>query len=139
MLPNDEPLMPLAKAEALPPELLAAMQEKFPGMQIICAGDVPNMALPPGLIADLEELERQHARSLGEGRCLDCDCQMPDYPATGEAMETFKPAEGWTWFTNTATGDIVAWQCPDCDARDQQEDEDGDPDDTELYIPGPEN
>jgi hypothetical protein len=101
---------------------------------------MPPDALPEGVAEMLQRIEERHARSLVEGRCLDCDKQMPNYPTTAAGMETFQPEKGWTWFENN--GEICAWQCPDCDAKDEAEtvdlggdDEDDDPDDTALWIP----
>jgi hypothetical protein len=146
MPPSDDltpvpiPLVPLAKAENLPPVILEEFQKRFPGMQIICAGDVPLDSLPPGMEQMLAQIEAKHERSLCEGRCLDCDKQMANYPTKPEEMDTFKPEENWTWFTGN-DGEVVAWQCPDCDAKEKAEsvvldsDDDDDPEDTDLWTP----
>lgn len=142
-MPPQEPtsLVELAKMADVPPVILQELQKLYPDSQVICVGDMPPDSLPAGVTAMLEEIEKKHARSLVEGRCLDCDKQMPNYPTTADAMDTFKPETGWTWFENNGT--ICAWQCPDCDAKDKEEtvdlggddDDDVDPEDTALWIP----
>jgi hypothetical protein len=139
MLPNDDlMLMQLAKMDNVPPGVLEELQKRHPRSQVICVGDVPPESLPADVTTILKEIEKKHARSLVEGRCLDCDKQMPNYPTTADAMDTFKPETGWTWFENNGT--ICAWQCPDCDVQDKEEtvdldDDDVDPEDTDLWIP----
>lgn len=140
MLPNDDlSVVKLAKMAEMPPEILEELQKRHPGMQVICVGDMPQSALPPEISDMVLNVEKMHARSLGEGRCIDCDKQMSNYPTTAEAMEIFQPEKGWTWFEND--GVIAAWQCPDCDDQEStvvlgvDEDDDADPEDTALWTP----
>jgi len=98
----------------LSPEMLSMLEEQFPGMKIVCAGDVPESSLPPEVAKEIAEREAKNFRSLTEGRCLDCDVKMPGFPLNVVGCaEDWEPDEGWVWFE--AGDKIVAWQCPNCD------------------------
>lgn len=95
----------------------AHFAEMFPGMKVVCAGDMQGET-PDGLRSAMESVERAHAESLALGKCIDCDAVMPGYD--GFSAEDWKPAEGWTWFVDQ-DGCIQAWQCPSCDQKDRAE------------------
>ena len=66
----------------------------------------------------MEELNKQHMESLVNGTCIDCQAQMPNYPPEEKGWQ---PAEGWTWFSQGSGSkeEIVAWQCPECDKKEE--------------------
>ena len=99
----------------------AKFAEMYPGFKVVCVGDSQG-ELPPHLAEVVEAIEAKHVQSLLIGTCLDCGKQMPDYPKRTEDMsDNWKPAEGWRWFTDMATGEISAWQCPECDQAEEPE------------------
>ena len=99
----------------LSPEVLEQLQGMFPGYSIRCAGDAPTGSLPEHVTAMMEALEQKHRQSIINGTCIDCESPMPGYNPDDDDWE---PAEGWRWFTQGEGEDseIVAWQCPACDA-----------------------
>lgn len=111
----------LIHRDDLDPDVLADIQSRFPGMKIVCAGDAPEGALPPSVADALAALQKQHDESMVYGTCIDCGAVMPGYPPPeADVPADWKPVEGWSWFTNDATGEIFCWQCPDCDAKDDR-------------------
>jgi hypothetical protein len=107
-----------AHRDDLPPELLQTLEAAFPGMQVVCAGDMPTNAsgeLPERMKEMLAAIEASHQKSIAYGLCIDCGSEMPGYNIDDD---DWQPAEGWRHFTQ-GEGDeteIVAWQCPACDA-----------------------
>ncbi len=105
------------------PELMAAIEANFPGMKVVCAGDQPaDQPLPADVQEMLDELEKRHKESIVNGTCIDCGAQMPNYTPEEFDKDDWKPAKGWSWFTDGESEDrhIVAWQCPKCDATEDK-------------------
>lgn len=96
-------------------EIEKLLQEQFPGMKVVCAGDNPG-ELPPGVAKAMASIEESHMLSLVNGTCIDCGAQMPGYDQLDN--DDWKPADGWTWFVEHGTRNPTAWQCPACDAKD---------------------
>ena len=99
----------------LDPEMLAMLQEKFPGFKIICAGDLPEDQITDRLKDAMAKIETKSSESVINGTCIDCGAVMPNYPPDSADWE---PAEDWRYFTAHNREDIVAWQCPECDNKD---------------------
>lgn len=93
----------------------AKLQEMFPGMKVVFAGDEPD--IPEDVKRAALEIEAHMHKTLMEGQCTDCGKQMPNFPPDSDDWE---PAEGWCCFSGP-DGEIAAWQCPECDvAEDDQ-------------------
>lgn len=123
--PENEPAQPfrLAKHDDLPPDVAKAiteeLQKRHANFTIMFAGDQPLETLPPDVQNVIRQLQQTTLRALAEGRCVDCGAQMPNWPPTAP---DWQPAPGWSWFTDTQNEDkITAWQCPACDALDQDD------------------
>lgn len=104
--------LPMNVAEGI----VEQMKQAFPGMEVVFAGDMPG-DLPESVKEGMAALEKKMERSLCEGRCIDCDAEMEGFPksdATDDFWDNWQPAKGWKHFKRD--GDIVAWQCPKCDA-----------------------
>lgn len=103
------------------PSVLKQLEVAFPGMKIIFAGGHENN-LSPEILKDLAEFERQQAVLLCEGRCSGCFTQIPNWEKIRQAImdetEVVIP-EGWRQFIDRDEA-IVAWQCPDCDAKEEE-------------------
>lgn len=103
------------------PEMLQALEQQFqelyPGYKVVFSGDAPMDSEAARKDAEVRELiDRKSHESLARGTCFDCGAQMPDY--TPE-QEDWQPAQGWRHFNDFKTGEITAWQCPACDAQDE--------------------
>ncbi len=97
----------------LSPELLQNLEELFPGMKIVCAGDLPDDKLPAEVLEQLAKIKENNLQSMAKGLCIDCGAKMPGYPELGEETPNdWSPAPGWTWFEED--GEMCAWQCPAC-------------------------
>ena len=103
----------------IPPELLEQIEGQFPEMKVICVGDMPaGVEMPEEVKKALAEIEEKHSKSIQPGLCIDCGAKMENYPETPEGMDdAWKPAKGWSWFESG--DDIVAWQCPDCNKKEE--------------------
>lgn len=111
-----------AHRDDLPPELLEMLEKKFPGMKIVCAGDIPEGQMPEGLVAKIEAIKMAHAQSVVDGTCIDCGKKMPGYPADDEDFpEGWQKADGWLCFTDISSGEPSGWQCPECDAKERDD------------------
>ena len=64
-------------------------------------------------------LEAQQ-QAFADGRCMDCDKQMPGWP--GKDGPPDKLPDGWAYFTDMKD-EPMGWLCPDCDAADEAESE----------------
>lgn len=105
----------LVHRDDLEPETLEAIQAKFPDMKIVCAGDIPDGAMPENVKSMLESIERANMASFVNGTCIDCGTEMPGFDPD---REDWQPAKGWRWFTGM--DDVpVSWQCPVCDAKEE--------------------
>lgn len=106
----------------LPFDIMEGLAEEidklYPGMKIRCAGDMAT--LPPDVADMMAKLEDAHKRSLREGLCIDCGAKMPGYPTSAEELSAgWAPADGWNWFSEVGSDDIQCWQCPACDANEE--------------------
>lgn len=101
--------MGLVHRDDMPDELLDELQKQFPDMKIVCAGDLPADQLPDGVAEEAARIEEMCRSSMISGQCVDCGAFMPNYPAT---------AEGWHYMVAIGNDDLMAWQCPICDAED---------------------
>lgn len=101
-------------------EFEAAIKEQFGDQfQVVCAGDVLEEELPPELLASFQKQREEEEWKFFHGKCIDCDAVMPNFSEVEK--DDWHPAEGWKWFTDHKDEDkIVAWQCPQCDAADQE-------------------
>lgn len=104
----------LIHRDDIPMELMQQIEAQFPGMKVVCAGDEPAGALPEGLLEAAESLHRKHLLLLVEGRCLDCNEQMPGFPPTD--WDAWQLPDGWRYFTDE-NKQPMAFQCPACDAK----------------------
>lgn len=109
-------------------ELEKQLAEKYPDRKIVFAGDAPEGSLPPEFTGAVEKTMQRFAESVAGGLCIDCGAAMPNYPEMQTIMddgfpEDWQPADGWYHFED-ARGAIMGWQCPACDAA-EDEDEDG--------------
>lgn len=50
---------------------------------------------------------------------MDCEATMPGFPTEDNFPDDWQPAADWKHFTDHH-GDIVGWQCPECDAKEQK-------------------
>jgi roadblock/LC7 domain-containing protein len=100
-------------------EIEKFIQDKFPGMKVICAGDTPG-ELPEELREQMQEIEAAFAHSMLHGLCIDCGAKMEGYEQITE-KDDWAPTAGWRYFTNVATGEPQGWQCPECDRKEQEE------------------
>lgn len=97
-------------------EIEAQFKETMPGYKVVFAGDHPETELPEGL----KKLQEAMEHALANGLCFDCGIKMPNWPDGPESMpDDWRPADGWRWFTDAATKEVVQWQCPECDAKEQ--------------------
>ena len=105
----------------LEPEMIAKLEAEFPGMKLVCMGDLPDDQVPETVRELFEQVKMSHMESLVNGTCLDCGEKMPDFPDDATMPDDWQPAEGWRWFTKTGTDEITAFQCPACDALEESE------------------
>lgn len=96
-------------------EMVARMQEMFPGFKVVFAGDQPD--LPDEVKQAAIDLEAHMKEARESGKCIDCGAQMPNFPPTGD-IDKWEPPEGWRFFTGPE-GRLQAWQCPACDAAEE--------------------
>jgi hypothetical protein len=103
----------------LPPELLEKIAGQFPGMKVVCVGDVPSRRVPQNVLDELRRVKESHLRSLALGTCVDCGSVMPGYPPPDQPLpKDWEPADEWLQLTDMATGDLLCWQCPECAYKD---------------------
>jgi len=96
----------------------AELAKSFPGMKVVFAGD--NTAeMPPEVQQQLDAIREQMDRAFFAGQCTDCGATIPDFRPRDD---NWTLPNGWRIFTAKENGeDIpVAWQCPDCDAKDNE-------------------
>lgn len=91
------------------------LKEKYPGMAVVCAGDLSEGRITQDLQDKIESLQMAFAESMAFGKCIDCGTVMPNYDGL-ESDENWQPAKGWVWFENP-DGSPQSWQCPECDAK----------------------
>lgn len=109
-----------AHRDDVDPDVLKGLEDKFPGMKILCIGDYPPETIPDEVKRVLKTLQEKHERSLALGVCIDCGKQMPNYPTPESGVsEEWEPSDGWTFFSQGEgeNEQIVCWQCPKCDAK----------------------
>ncbi len=92
-------------------ELEKQLSELYPGMEIKYAAECP----PPSEEAQkqIQQMHRKHQLSIRDGTCVDCGAKMPNYEDL-EENDDWKPAEGWSWFTEPNDTVPLFWQCPAC-------------------------
>lgn len=96
-------------------DLEKKLQELYPGYKVVFAGDQPGG--PPLELNDAyKAFQKMADKSLLNGTCIDCGKQMPDYDPQ---REDWDKAPGWSYYTNTGNGEFMGWQCPECDAEEQ--------------------
>ncbi len=105
--------LPMETAE----EIVTHLQAMYPGMTVQFAGDKPN----PELDEKLNRLNEYFDRKLAEGRCLDCDRQMENWPGVENMPDDWKPPKGWGTFHQVGSDEMTGWQCPECDAIEEAE------------------
>lgn len=117
MLHRDD--LPMELAE----EVTRKLKELYPGMKVMFAGDCPDSAVLVRANQALEALQRKNEESLMNGTCIDCGRQMPGYSTEWreDRGADWAPAEGWVWFSIPQTDEVVSWQCPECNALDEEE------------------
>src|SRR5947199_924463 len=95
--PSMEPIhrddLPMDVAE----EMVKKLQELHPGFKVVFAGDQPG-GVTPELQAELDALLEAQQRAFADGRCMDCDKQMPGWPWKDGAPDQLP--EGWAYFTD---------------------------------------
>lgn len=113
----------LVRRDDLPNEVIEEMQKMFPGMEIVCAGDVPSGSMPAGMQDAIDEMNKRFEHSIVNGTCLDCGVAMPGYPTenTEEEWDNFQLPAGWSFFTDNSDNP-QGYQCPECDAKERDED-----------------
>jgi hypothetical protein len=97
-------------------EIESAFATSHPGVKVICAGD---HEIPDDVKKAMDALQAKMDRSFFEGRCIDCDAQMPNWPPPEDdaEFEKWNIATGWKHFKDLTNGDITGFQCPACDAK----------------------
>lgn len=96
------------RRDNIPMEVIEEMEKLFPGVQIVFAGQNPELVTPE-MEDKLKKVEERYRESLIKGICVDCGKQHPR-PWPLEIL-----AKGWGTFSDNVTGDIVAIQCPECE------------------------
>lgn len=105
--------LPMELVEQLEKELA----EKFPGVKLVCVGDVPG-EMPPEIQALIDEANQKQYESLCHGTCFDCGAKMPDYPDNfQEIPDDWRPPAGWKVLTEVGSGAPAGWICPPCDQK----------------------
>lgn len=109
-------------------KIIQQLKEAEPGMELVFAGDVPPDQLPEEVKLAIEYINTQYQTSREEGRCVDCGGQMPGWPDEVIDVEkrTFNLPAGWQTFEMSGNEElgVAAFQCPDCDLKERQEDDD---------------
>ncbi len=114
--------MDLIHRDNLPNELIGDLEKRFPGFKIACVGDAPEGSLPPEVKEQLTNSKREMDERFFNGICEDCGVRMPNFPKGKEDLaEDWHPAEGWRHFSDSQTHEPIAWQCPDCDKKEEEE------------------
>jgi len=101
-------------------EVTAKLGEMFPGMKVVFAGDVPQ--LPPNVQHAVDALRERHLQLMLQGRCIDCERQMPGWEELMESDEDDAQwPQGWRTFTVLGSDELMGFQCPACDANEQNQ------------------
>lgn len=96
--------------------IVAELKAMYPGMEVVFAGDMPEDRRTPELTAAMAALEDMHRKLRENGQCIDCGRQMPGWPdPTAEELAK------WPTFTKTPTDELMGYQCPECDAAEEAE------------------
>ena len=119
---HDQPQQPkLLHRDDVDMELVHQLEAEFakthPGAKVVFAGD---SGIPPELAEQLQRFAEARERALAEGRCIDCGKVMPNWPPPEDENVEWDLADGWTYFKDLATGEPIAFQCPECDAAEPQ-------------------
>lgn len=106
-------------------QVVARIQEQFPGMRVVFAGDHPG-DLPDGVKRAIESLNWKMSESMTRGICMDCGAAMEGYPAFTKTPEGYadfpgdwRPQRGWRHFADTIGGKFSHWQCAECDRQEE--------------------
>lgn len=108
-------------------KLVETLKELHPGMDVVFAGDTPPDQLPPELVEYMKQIEAAHNKSLYGGLCIDCGLKMDGWDQAAldgeDSLNTLVNVHvkqhKWRFFTNGKDGEPTAWQCPACDAKDE--------------------
>lgn len=94
-------------------EAVRALQEMYPGMKVVFAGDAPG-GPPPEIQEKIDAIDKHMTDSLVKGQCFDCGLPIPNWPPPDDDSEDWKLSEGWSYYNapnNTAPGFFI---CPKC-------------------------
>jgi hypothetical protein len=92
-----------------------AFKSIFPGVKVVFAGDMPEGSIPEEVLAQMRAIEERSARSLAEGRCFDCDKQIPGpWPPSQNDDGGATLPEGWSYYSNAGDGGGMLI-CPECE------------------------
>lgn len=94
-------------------EIESLFAEALPGFKVVCAGDLPD-GHPMQENSDL--LMAAMAKRFVEGRCLDCDAVIEDFPKSEENWESWEKPKDWACLYDTSD-EPMGWLCPTCDAE----------------------
>jgi hypothetical protein len=119
--PKSRLKVPLPHRDDVPYEVVEALEkqmaERFPGMKVVFAGDVPGG--PPKKLE--QTFESQVVTSMLLGTCFSCHTQMEGYPSLEEIKASFgkkdgisfEGPEGWEEVSVNNEG-YWFWLCQDC-------------------------
>lgn len=101
----------------LPDDVIQGLESQFPGMKIVCVGDIPEGSVTDELKDAIGEIESRFRTSIVNGTCVDCGAKIPGYPTSDEEWDSFELPIDWRYFTDSSNGDPQGFQCPACDAK----------------------
>jgi hypothetical protein len=122
--PNRKPVKLVHRDDVpmqLTEQVVAHMQEQFPGYKVRFAGDYPEGELPPEIIAAHAELEELFGRSLASGMCVRCKATISGYPNGSKTISESSAPRGWKLFRDMS-GQPEFWECPDHGSDDDGDD-----------------
>jgi hypothetical protein len=105
----------LIHRDDIPMDVMEDIQELFPDMKIVCAGDIPEGQIPEDMREAIATIEAKFLKSIVEGKCVDCGKKIHDFPPVDWSV--WKLPDGWRYFTDFS-GSPQAFQCPECDRED---------------------
>lgn len=89
------------------------LKEMFPEMEI-----VDNLTDGEELFGDTFQ------KSVEEGLCIQCGKKMPNYidwDWPDEKKDAWDMAEGWHYYKDEENDVVMAWQCPECNLKENVE------------------
>lgn len=96
----------------------------FPGMKVICVGDLPPEQIPLEVREQVQRFKQQCRASREQGLCLHCGRAMPNYQQLlvavqsrdAQALRAWQPAEGWgfSFVGFKKPKEFLGWICPEC-------------------------